>query len=136
MSEGGERRAASMSGDADVFSSYLQEQAKAWLLVDQRDDQHAHLRFTGPFEGQVVVWDCEFITLAAARAQRNFIDIALPAEYGMPLRVGLSIARIDTPAIEKMIIMIRHYKRLRVGRHEYGDPVPGQSRTVTPQRSR
>lgn len=125
MSEGGKRQTAILSGDVDAFSSYLQEQHQNWLLIDQDDDQRAHLRFTGPFQGQVVVWDCEFVTLAAARAQRNFIDIGSPRESGVPLRVGLSIACIDTPAIEKMIIMIRHYKRLRLGRHEYGE-APGQ----------
>ena len=114
-------RAAVMSGDAVVFSSYLREQGQDWLLVSQRDDQHARLRFTGPFQERLVVWDCELVTLSADKVERNFIDIQPTEASGVPLRVGLSIERIDTPAIEKMIIMIRHYKRLRVGRHEYGE---------------
>ena len=97
------------------------DKGQDWLLVEQFDDQHVHLRFTGPFQGRVVVWDCEFFTLEAAQARRNFIDVGLPDNSGMPLRVGLSIPRIDTPAIEKMVLMIRHYKRLRSGRHEYGE---------------
>ncbi len=121
MSKGGEHQPAAMSGNADVFSSYLHDHGQTWLLVDQRDDQHAYLRFTGLFQGKMVVWNCEFVTLAAARAQRNFIDIGSPEASGIPLRVGLSVARIDTPAIDKMIIMIRHYKRLRTGRYEYGE---------------
>lgn len=91
----------------------------AWLLVEQIDDQRARLRFTGPFQGQTVVWDCEFVTLYEARSQRNFIEVGSPQSSGVPLRVGLSIAAIDTPAIEKMVLMIRHYKRLRAGRHEW-----------------
>jgi hypothetical protein len=39
----------------------------------------------------------------------------------VPLRVGLDLQRIDRPAIEKMIIMIRNYRNLRYGRHEYGE---------------
>ena len=76
------------------------DKGQDWLLVDQFDDQHAHLRFTGHFQGRVVVWDCEFFTLAAVQARRNFIDVGLPDTSGMRLRVGLSIPRIDTPAIE------------------------------------
>jgi hypothetical protein len=121
MSEGDERLPAIMSGNADVFSSCLQEQELTWLLVSRRDDQHAHLRFTGPFQGRMVVWDCEFVTLSAAQAQRNFIDIGSPEASGVPLHVGLSIAHIDAAAIEKMIVMIRHYKRLRASRYEYGE---------------
>lgn len=121
MSKGGEHQPAFMSGNVGVFSGYLHDHGQTWLLVDQHDDQHAHLRFTGPFQGKTVVWNCEFVTLAAARAPRNFIDIGSPEASGIPLRVGLSIARIDTPAIDKMIIMIRNYKRLRTGRYEYGE---------------
>lgn len=121
MPEGGKRQSAGMSGNVEEFSAYLGARKQDWLLVEQRDDQYAHLRFTGPFEGQLVVWDCKFSTLAEARGRRNFIEIGLPGIYGVPLQVGLSVAAIDTPAIEKMIIMIRHYKRLRVGRHEYGE---------------
>ena len=86
----------------------------------------------------VCVWDCDFITLAAESARqtengagavalRNFIEIDAPAEQGVPLRVGLCLSRIDTPAIEKMIVMIRNYRRLRPGRHEYGEPQAGLS---------
>lgn len=109
------------SGDVEVFSRRLQAQGRDWLLIEQRDDQHAHLKFTGPFEGRLVVWDCQFATLSALQAERNFIEIGPPQASGVPLSVGLSIARIDKPAIEKMIIMIRHYKNLGAGRHEYGE---------------
>ena len=109
------------SGNVEVFSRHLQEQDLEWLLIEQPDDQHAHLKFTGPFQGQLVVWDCRFATLNAWQAQRNFIEIGPPQASGVPLNVGLSIARIDTPAMEKMIIMIRNYKNLGSGRHEYGE---------------
>jgi hypothetical protein len=67
-----------------------------------------------------VVWDCDFLTLDAARAARNFIDVGESGPQGVPVRVGLAVTRIDRPAIEKMILMIRNYRRLRPGRHEYG----------------
>jgi len=37
-------------------------------------------------------------------------------------RVVLDIPRIDEPAILRTIIMIRNYKRLYPGRHEFGEP--------------
>ncbi len=121
MPESTGRLSVITSGDVEELSRHLQAQGLEWLLIDQSDDQHAHLKFTGPFEGRLVVWDCRFATLNALQAPRNFIEIGPPQASGVPLSVGLSIARIDSPAIEKMIIMIRHYKNLRAGRHEYGE---------------
>ena len=121
MLKSGGRLSVAASGDVEVLSRHLQEQGLDWLLVEQPDDQHAHLKFTGPFQGQLVVWDCRFATLKASQAQRNFIEIGPPQASGVPLKVGLSIAHIDTPAIQKMIIMIRNYKNLCSGRHEYGE---------------
>jgi hypothetical protein len=37
--------------------------------------------------------------------------------------VGLHVERIDPPTVRKAMIMIRRYKRLRRGRHEYGPPI-------------
>ncbi len=107
--------------DVEAFSSYLRETGRDWLLVEQLDDQCVHLRFTGPFQGRTVIWDCEFATLDKRQSQRNYIDVETPQSSGISLRVGLSLARIDTAATKKMVLMIRHYKRLRSGRHEYGE---------------
>jgi hypothetical protein len=114
--------AAARSGDPSQFDQYLAETGKHYILGGPLHEQRAHVRFTGPFHGQMVVWDCEFVTLAGVGAERNFIEIDEAAPQGMPLRVGLDIERIDASAIEKMIIMIRNYKNLHYGRHEYGEP--------------
>jgi hypothetical protein len=124
--------AAAFSGDVTLFAHYLEDTGQDYLLLEQADDQRAQLRFCGALLGQTVVWNCEFVTLAAEQADRgqrraaaapalrNFIEVGEPGPQGVPLRVGLAVARIDQPAIEKMIIMIRNYKRLQPGRHEYG----------------
>ncbi len=126
--------AAALSGDVTLFGHYLEGSGQDYLLVEQTNDQRARLRFCGPFLGQAVVWDCEFVTLATEqpdgrrqralvpRVLRNFIEVGEPGPQGVPLRVGLDVARIDQSAIEKLIIMIRNYRRLRPGRHEYGRP--------------
>ena len=74
MPGSGKYPSAGMSGDVDIFTSYLREWKKDWLLVERRGDQYAHLRFTGLFQDKGVVWDCQFSTLVEARARRNFID--------------------------------------------------------------
>lgn len=125
---------AAWSGDAGVFDSYLADSGQDYVLVGTPQQERARVRFSGRFQGQPVVWDCEFVTLAAEYAERrkhspgevggvrNFIEIGEAQSHGVPLRVGLGVACIDRPAVEKMIIMIRNYKRLHPGRHEYGEP--------------
>lgn len=129
----GQRLSDADSGDVTVFSDYLNRSGQSFLLRGEPGGQQLHLRFTGSLEGAGVVWDCRFVTLAwevarcresgataAVRAQRNFIEVGEPDGHGVPLRVGLDLPCIDIPSVEKMIIMIRNYKRLRRGRHEFG----------------
>jgi hypothetical protein len=104
-----------------------------FLLLNEPGGQAVQLRFTGPFNGREVVWDCSFVTcahqaescspqvdIASTTTQPCFIDIGQPGDRGVPLVVCLDLPGIDIPSIRKMIIMIRHYKRLRRGRHEFG----------------
>ena len=127
-------QAAALSDDPAVFSAYLKQTGQPFLLLGDLHEQRARLRFTGPLEAVEVVWDCEFVTLESllrsgptqprgeAATLRNFIEIGEAGERGVPLRVGLDLPRIDRSAILKMIVMIRNYKRLRPGRHEFGAP--------------
>lgn len=108
-----------------------------YQLLGELDGNTAHVRFSGRFEGRQVYWDCEFVTLQfeyqrlansvpAGERQplRCFIKIEASPTEQVSLRVGLNIPRIDAPAIEKMVLMIRNYQRLRVGRHEFGEVYP------------
>ena len=38
---------------------------------------------------------------------------------GVKIRIGLQLERIDPQVILKTIIMVRKYRRLRTGRHEF-----------------
>jgi len=120
---------AACSGDAGIFSRYLEETGEPFLLLDRQGNRQAHIRFTGPWQGRAVVWDCTFVILAHEREQAEgaassatgcYIDIGPPGDTGIPLRVCLDLPGIDLPAIRKMIIMIRNYRRLRSGRHDFG----------------
>ncbi len=126
---------AALSGDPAVLSEYLRHSGQAFVLLGEAREQRAQVRFTGRFEGAEVVWDCEFVTLQSeqqrraprgeAHSLRSFIEIGDPAEQGVPLRVGLDLVRIDRPAILKMMVMMRNYKHLRRGCHEFGAPYRG-----------
>lgn len=95
--------------------------------------QYAEFVFDGSFNGKPVRWRCHLETLACAasksrrRLLRQFIEISpqLTTDTGevleLPVHVGLNVPEIDASVIEKTRIMIRNYKRLKVGRHEYGD---------------
>jgi len=85
------------------------------------------LRFHGPFEGRRVTWDATFCTLTACNLahpppQQNFIEIGEEHAQGMSLTVGLNVTAIDAPTVRKTMMMIRQYKRLARGRHEFGPP--------------
>lgn len=89
------------------------------------------LRFSGSFEGRSVIWDATFTTLAGLQAGnsegrplRRFIEIGEENAHGIPLNVGLDVPCIDIPTVRKAITMIRQYKRLARGRHEYGPVIP------------
>lgn len=102
-------------------------------LEPPRDD-HVHIRFTGPFQGQRITWDASISTLEhefrvrrlSRRTRTNprlrqFIDVGPADGDTRPLRVGLNVERLDEPVIRKTIIMIRQYKLLHEGYHEYGE---------------
>lgn len=115
--------AVAWSSDVARFSAYLNDTGRDFLLREEANGQQAHVRFTGPYQGREVVWDCCLVTPASESPEpgHNFIDIGEPVACGIPLRVCLNLNRIDLPAVQKMIVMIRNYKRLRQGRHMFGE---------------
>lgn len=93
----------------------LARSGKEFEWVARPDESAAEIRFVGPFEGREVIW--------AARIERSadaqFIEVGAPDGDVCPMHVGLQVAAIDTPSILKSIVMVRQYKRLRRGRHEF-----------------
>jgi hypothetical protein len=87
-------------------------------LLGEPGGPQVQLRFTGPFEGRTVTWDAVFRTVG--ENQPNAIEIGIEGPHGFPLTVTLALPRFDLPAIRKAVIMIRQYKRLHYGRHEFG----------------
>lgn len=100
---------------------YLHPEAD-WVLLDKADGQQVRLRFHGPFEAREVTWDATFLALGVAPEARNFIEIGEAGPLGIALQVGLRIPYFSQADILKTVMMVRRYKRLRRGRHEYGGP--------------
>ncbi len=106
--------------------------APSYTLVEPACRERAHIRFAGRFDGRPVMWDAEVIALHAqpnaAPPDAPYIEIGAAGPYGRTLRVGLALAAIDPPALAKTVIMIRNYKRLRLGFMRFGerDGVPAK----------
>jgi len=100
----------------------------SYTLIHQFNAQHAHIKFAGSFNGEIVTWDTDFYTLEGFLEEENikdtnlkqFIDIR-PLQPGvMKLTIVLKINKVNEPSIQKMMIMIKQYRNLSLGRHEYG----------------
>lgn len=100
----------------------------SYKLIEQTDTQLAHIQFDGPFQGKTVTWDTYFFTLNGYIEKnkndndiiKQFINIEPIYENMMKLTVALKIEEITPQNIQKMMIMVKQYKNLSLGRHEYG----------------
>ena len=101
--------------------------------VEPPQADHVHVRFSGPFQGRQIMWDARIVTLQYVSRElqsgrrsgdrpglRQFIEVGSEDNGIRMLRIGLNVECIDEPVILKAIIMIRQYKRLHEGCHEYG----------------
>lgn len=100
----------------------------SYKLIQQTDSQRAHIQFEGLFQGKTVTWDTHFFTLNGYIAQqgdnnkiqKQFIDIEPIDANNLKLTIALKIAEINHQNIQKMMIMVKQYKNLSFGRHDYG----------------
>ncbi len=113
----------------------LAQQECRYLALSPIDQPRVRIRFPGQFEGQAIIWDADLRTLhyeyEQARAENptnagtfhQYIHIHPVEGERVPIIVALNVPQFDEPAILKTLIMIHNYKRLRLGRHEFGPPV-------------
>lgn len=104
----------------------LLESNQKYLLESVCPAAKVYLKFTAMFHGELVVWNACIRTIdeysqnhQVAIDPMQFIEIDV--EEGVYfLQVGLNVEVIDEPTIKRTMLMIRNYKRLHQGRHEYG----------------
>lgn len=95
----------------------------------------AYIRFEGTFQGEQIIWDARLFTLEHIYRQQlvdrrvspdssitltQFMDIKKSGECQLELSIGLAVPAIDEPTVFKSIYMIHNYKRLHLGRHDFG----------------
>lgn len=122
-----------MSDRVRQFNAELERDHADYRHVEAAEPGRAHIRFTGIFQGDEIIWDAVIVTLQRDYRDRypsgarhdaefslpQFIEIGTETDAVRQLKVGLNVSRIDEATLRKTIIMIRKYKRLRPGRHEY-----------------
>ncbi|MDH3527378.1 MAG: hypothetical protein OEM43_07745 [Gammaproteobacteria bacterium] len=115
------------------FKMELERDARDYRYVERPGAGHAHIQFTGTFQGNEVIWDAVIVTLAQDYRERypggehpgaefslpQFIEVGAATDAMRQLKAGLNVPRIDEATLRKTIIMIRNYKRLHLGRHEF-----------------
>ena len=91
--------------------------------------RRAHVQFSGAFEGEPVTWDTWLYTLEGwhetdegrqSSRLRQFIDVGDTSGQMRDLTVCLAADAIDSKVVQMAMIMIRQYRLLRHGRHEFG----------------
>jgi hypothetical protein len=117
---------AALTPPAQALNLQLAQLGRDFICTTPLPASRVQLRFLGPFQGQTVVWDMQLGTLADCRQTRSasavpcpFIEIAEGTQGVHPIAVGLELAIIDEPVIRKTIIMVRNYKRLKIGKIEF-----------------
>ena len=115
--------------DPTIFDQQLLNQQKNFELVTALGQEFCHIRFSGPFQGEPIIWDAYLQTLSyyvskhslQDQPTRQFIEVGDSGEAGRLIHLGLNLPKIDEPVILKSLIMVRQYKRLSPGRHEFGE---------------
>ena len=107
------------------FRQQLAASGSAYVLLEEHPARHfANIRFLGLFQGREVIWNARLLALRSGAdnmmPRKQFIEVTPRDAFDYDLNVGLAVPEIDKPTILKAIIMIRKYKRLRAGYHEFG----------------
>jgi hypothetical protein len=83
------------------------------------------VQFRGVFNGEPVVWDATISNLkavAGTRSNRQSITIAHDRGIHYKIDIELDVEIITEATIFKTMLMIHNYKRINIGRHEFGPP--------------
>lgn len=119
----------------EIFKIQLQELDVDYICATPLPDSAAFISFLGPFQGALVQWNMTLSTLAHHQKTelsltsesrpvliaRPFIEIKQENLGVFEVKVVLDLKIIDATVIRKSIIMMRNYKRLKIGKIEFGN---------------
>jgi hypothetical protein len=91
-----------------------------YLAYSPVGEAEVRVAFADTFEARPVVW-CATIRCLPEDSdnQQQYIEVQVDDPLHPTVRVGLPLPMINEPVILKTIKMIRQYKNLRRGRHEF-----------------
>lgn len=114
----------------DGFREELKLHNTGFVHTAPPQDECAHIRFIGTFDNKPVIWNATIMTNAHYSATvaagehektvKQFIDIGYSGGDVRDIEVCLDLNRIDEQVLLKTIIMVRKYKLLHTGRHNFG----------------
>ncbi|RRQ22021.1 hypothetical protein [Thiohalobacter thiocyanaticus] len=104
--------------ELSALAAQLQQRQKEYRLCEPLAGTEAQFEFIGRFDGVAVIWQARLLALGSGEREQ-FIEIGPAVGERRQLTVGLALERVTPPDILKTVIMIRNYKRLREGRHEW-----------------
>lgn len=124
-----------MAAAVAALTERLRGTREPYELLSATPDE-VRLRFVGPFEGVPVVWEArirrlgtgqpryiavgDWIEPTGACAASRVGAFSERSAAAIALEVGLDVPVLDPPALRKTVVMVRQWKRLRAGRHEFG----------------
>jgi len=101
-------------------------QNQSYLIEGALPASHVALQFEGGFGGEDVIWHATLTAMSeyaenneVAEDPEQFIDVQI-IDNVYQIEIVLNVKQIDRAIVEATIIMIRKYKRLQPGRHQYG----------------
>lgn len=100
------------------FKVRLNKQGVDYICDTLLPNISASISFFGPFSGETVEWNMTLVVIKCG--ELSFVEIQQGSNGVYPVSVGLALPAIDDPVIKKTIIMMRNYKRLAIGRIEFG----------------
>jgi len=112
-----------MSISESALISGLRRSDIEYVAYSDLGGAHVQICFTGDFEGRTVVWNATLIALGKPDVPQHYQYIQIEqtdtrTQMGY-IEIGLLVTGIDEPTVLKAIKMIRQYRNLRAGRHEF-----------------
>jgi len=108
-----------MSKSHQILYQQLSSSCIDYMAHSVVGEGQVDVEFVGQFARHDVVWFATIRCLSADTDRKQYIDVQLEETKNPRVEIGLPLETIDEPAILKSILMIRHYKNLREGRHEF-----------------